>query len=295
MRVRLLMIAAVLAAATLVSPALAEAKRGVPRSLLRRHVGPRDGQRARRRSGGPVGPDGAIGRRDRAHRLPLVEDGGRPRPTARLQRRRTASSPSRARTTSGCCPWWPTPRVGGDRSVAAIASPPRDVDDYTAFIENLIARYGPAGSFWDERPDLPRRPLREWQIWNEPHLQGYWNTSGRGRNAWAREYAELLKSASRRIRELDPGATVVLAGLADFAWRHSTGSPASRSRATSTSPRSTSSPRARTGPEGRSLLPRRHAPRPRAAPANLADGGHLARGQGPRPAPASRSGSASGG
>lgn len=102
----------------------------------------------------------------------------------------------------------------------SVRSPPRDVDDYSAFIEKLIARYGPDGSFWVERPDVPKRPLREWQIWNEPHLQEYWDTGDRGQDAWAREYAELLKGASRRIRELDPGATVVLAGLADFAWLH---------------------------------------------------------------------------
>jgi hypothetical protein len=99
-------------------------------------------------------------------------------------------------------------------------STPRDVDDYVAFIEQLVRRYGPEGTFWLERPDLPTRPLREWQIWNEPHLQEYWDTGDRGRDAWAREYAQLLKAASRRIRELDPGATVVLAGLADFVWLH---------------------------------------------------------------------------
>ena len=62
----------------------------------------------------------------------------------------------------------------------------------------------------------PTRPAGRRSI--EPHLQNYWDTNGRGKNAWAREYAELLKASSRRIKELDPGATVVLAGLADFAW-----------------------------------------------------------------------------
>ncbi len=100
------------------------------------------------------------------------------------------------------------------------ASPPRDPSDYVNFIEALMMRYGPEGSFWQERPDLPRRPLREWQIWNEPHLQNYWDTGARGDNAWAEEYATLLKAASRKIRELDPDATIVLAGLADFAWQH---------------------------------------------------------------------------
>jgi hypothetical protein len=105
-----------------------------------------------------------------------------------------------------------TPGSGG--------SPPEHASDYTAFLRALVLRYGPAGSFWDERPDLPRRPLREWQIWNEPHLTEYWNAEGRRRNAWAPEYARLLKASKRAIEDIDPGATIVLAGLADFAWRH---------------------------------------------------------------------------
>lgn len=99
-------------------------------------------------------------------------------------------------------------------------SPPKRVSDYTAYLRVLIARYGPSGAFWDEHPELPRRPQREWQIWNEPHLDFYWNTKGRGDNAWAPEYARLLKASKRAIDAADPGATVVLAGLADFAWDH---------------------------------------------------------------------------
>ena len=99
-------------------------------------------------------------------------------------------------------------------------SPPEHIGAYTAFLRSLVLRYGPGGSFWDERPDLPQLYLREWQIWNEPHLNAYWNTEGRSRNAWAREYARLLKASKPAIENIDPGAKIVLAGLADFAWRH---------------------------------------------------------------------------
>jgi hypothetical protein len=37
---------------------------------------------------------------------------------------------------------------------------PVRAEDYTAYLEALVRRYGPRGSFWDERPDVPRRPLR---------------------------------------------------------------------------------------------------------------------------------------
>ena len=64
------------------------------------------------------------------------------------------------------------------------ASPPARIEDYTAYLAALVRRYGPHGSFWEERRDLPRRPLREWQIWNEPHLEAYWHVPATP-SAWA--------------------------------------------------------------------------------------------------------------
>ena len=98
-------------------------------------------------------------------------------------------------------------------------SPPIRVEDYAAYLEALVQRYGPRGSFWLEHPELPRRPVREWQIWNEPHLQDYWRTPN-GRGAWAPEYAELLRAANAALERSDPGSVTVLGGLADFAWTH---------------------------------------------------------------------------
>jgi hypothetical protein len=96
-------------------------------------------------------------------------------------------------------------------------APPEHVGAYTAFLRTLVLRYGPSGSFWDEQPELPRRPLREWQIWNEPHLDFYWNSKGA---SWARGYAPLLRASKRAIESVDRRATIVLAAMADFAWRH---------------------------------------------------------------------------
>jgi Beta-galactosidase len=102
----------------------------------------------------------------------------------------------------------------------AVGSPPKNPSDYAAHLTSLIGRYGPAGTYWVDHPELPRRPVRHWQIWNEPHLNIWWNTDGRSRHAWAREYAELLKASKAAVDRADPGATVVLAALADYAWRH---------------------------------------------------------------------------
>jgi hypothetical protein len=93
------------------------------------------------------------------------------------------------------------------------ASPPADPATYGRFLRALVARYGPRGSFWAERPDLPRTPIRAWQVWNEPNLTRYWS-----QQPFARSYVRLLKTAERALHAADPGATVVLAGLPNVSW-----------------------------------------------------------------------------
>ena len=93
------------------------------------------------------------------------------------------------------------------------ASPPRDSADYVAFLDALVARYGPAGSFWAEHPDVPKRPLRTWQIWNEPQLRYQWADKN-----WETSYGKLLRAAHDALNKADPGAKVVLAGATNFAW-----------------------------------------------------------------------------
>lgn len=95
-------------------------------------------------------------------------------------------------------------------------SPPEHVSDYAAFMTRLVDRYGPRGTFWAQRPDLPRRPIRDWQIWNEPHFDFYWFAPG---GNWAKEYVQLLRASHRAIKIADPGARVVLAAFADASWR----------------------------------------------------------------------------
>ena len=93
------------------------------------------------------------------------------------------------------------------------ASPPRDNADYVAFLDALVARYGPSGSFWAEHTDVPKRPLRTWQIWNEPQLPYQWSDRD-----WETSYGKLLHAAHDALKKDDPGSTVVLAGATNFAW-----------------------------------------------------------------------------
>ncbi len=109
-------------------------------------------------------------------------------------------------------PAWARERAGNE------ASPPRDPADYTRFLAVLIQRYGPAGTYWADHPEVPRRPVRRWQIWNEPHLAFQWDeTPG---DDWAHDYGVLLKASKRAIRAADPGATIVLAGLANRSFAY---------------------------------------------------------------------------
>jgi hypothetical protein len=93
------------------------------------------------------------------------------------------------------------------------ASPPAHTSDYTAYLQALAARYGSAGTFWAEHPELPRTPIVDWQIWNEPHLRIYWATPD-----WQKDYGELLRASHTALQQTDPQARVVLAGLTGTSW-----------------------------------------------------------------------------
>jgi hypothetical protein len=103
---------------------------------------------------------------------------------AAAARRRLSVMPIVHRT-----PPWAAERPGD------IASPPRDPATYAAFLTALVGRYGPSGSFWNEHPELPRMPIRDWQIWNEPNLTRYWT-----KQPFARSYVRLLRAAHAAIR-----------------------------------------------------------------------------------------------
>ena len=93
-------------------------------------------------------------------------------------------------------------------------SAPRDPADYAAFATTLVARYGPGGALWAEHPEVAAAPVRAWQVWNEPNLEVYWSEQ-----PFMRGYARLLDAAYAAIKQADPGATVAMAGLANFSWR----------------------------------------------------------------------------
>ena len=93
------------------------------------------------------------------------------------------------------------------------ASSPKDDADYASFLTALVQRYGPSGSFWTDHPELPKHPLRVWQIWNEPQLRYQWAESD-----WQQGYGRLLHAAHDALKKADPGCKIVLAGATNYAW-----------------------------------------------------------------------------
>jgi hypothetical protein len=93
-------------------------------------------------------------------------------------------------------------------------TPPAKPADYAAYLKALVGRYGPAGTLWSEHPDVPRHTVRAWEIWNEPNLKAYFTTQ-----PFARPYAALLRAAYRAVHQVDAGATVLMASMANFSWR----------------------------------------------------------------------------
>jgi hypothetical protein len=93
-------------------------------------------------------------------------------------------------------------------------SAPRDGAELGRFLTALVGRYGPRGSLWDEHPDLARRPIRDWQLWNEPNFPRYWST-----RPFARSYVRVLRASRRALRRADRCARLILAGLPNRSWR----------------------------------------------------------------------------
>jgi hypothetical protein len=92
--------------------------------------------------------------------------------------------------------------------------PPLDGDAlarWKGFLRVLVARYGPRGSFWKGRSH--RGPIRRWQIWNEPNFRLYWAPKIEPAG-----YAKLLRASATAIRRADPGAKIVLAGVAPVGY-----------------------------------------------------------------------------
>jgi hypothetical protein len=79
---------------------------------------------------------------------------------------------------------------------------------WAAFVADAVRRYGPGGAFWQAHPNLRPLPVTEWQVWNEPSSGNWWAGGPNGV-----EYGRLVVQTSAAVRQVDPNARVILAGL----------------------------------------------------------------------------------
>ena len=106
--------------------------------------------------------------------------------------------------------------AGWAASGPTIYHPPSDPGRYAEFCRRLVERYGPGGSFWKANPELPPRPLRALEIWNEPWYHFFWRP-----NPDPAAYVRLVRAAATAIHQADP-AVKVLASADIFQMRAGT-------------------------------------------------------------------------
>lgn len=81
----------------------------------------------------------------------------------------------------------------GEPDQPSYTRPPRSSAEFAEFVTALCTRYG------DQ--------VETWEIWNEPDNPAYWTGT-------REEYAALVKTGAEAVRRADPGAGVVLGGIA---------------------------------------------------------------------------------
>lgn len=85
---------------------------------------------------------------------------------------------------------------------------PEHLAAWSRFVADFAARYGDGGLFWTLNPTIPRRPLRDYQVWNEPNLRFFW-----GGKPNAKQYMRLLRATRGALRSADPRSQVITGGL----------------------------------------------------------------------------------
>jgi hypothetical protein len=84
-------------------------------------------------------------------------------------------------------------------------SPPRNYQDYAAYAQALVARYGPGGSFWSAHPDLAAPPVTAVEIWNEANIKAFWHPEPS-----PSAYASLYEAARTAIHSTDPSVAAIV-------------------------------------------------------------------------------------
>lgn len=76
------------------------------------------------------------------------------------------------------------------------ASPPDEIGDFANFVRETVRRY--------------KGRVKFWEIWNEPNVPRFWG----GRKSTPEEFVALLREGYRACKNEDPGAMVIMGGIA---------------------------------------------------------------------------------
>ena len=79
---------------------------------------------------------------------------------------------------------------------------------WTNYVTAVVKRYGSDGAFWSENPEVPKRPIEDWQVWNEPNSRTWWRP-----RPDPKEYGKLLVMSAKAIHAADPQSRVLTAGI----------------------------------------------------------------------------------
>jgi hypothetical protein len=80
--------------------------------------------------------------------------------------------------------------------------------EFEDFARAAVRRYGSDGSFWREHSDLPKMPIVDWQLWNEPNSLLFWKPAPD-----PAAYLQLLRGFGSAVKGADPAAQILLGGL----------------------------------------------------------------------------------
>jgi hypothetical protein len=95
---------------------------------------------------------------------------------------------------------------------------PSDLTGWSQWVSASEKRYGPTGTFWTAHPELPKLPIRTWEVGNEVNSGIFWCPA-----ANPEQYAAVYGASADAIKAVDGSAQVVVAGLAPrFGWQTST-------------------------------------------------------------------------
>jgi polysaccharide biosynthesis protein PslG len=82
------------------------------------------------------------------------------------------------------------------------------LEGFRNFARAAVERYGPNGTLWKQHPDVPKLPITDWQLWNEPNSPLFWKPSPD-----PGQYLRLLRTFNSAVKGPDPQARILLGGL----------------------------------------------------------------------------------